>query len=80
MRDHPQHNIGLLGGAWGADLTRNISETNGSLISARKKWKVTWKNILRDRKIFSERHKLGPDQDLLTRYIFITIFLVSTIL
>jgi len=70
MRDHPQHNVGLLGGAWGADLTRNISETNGSLISARKKWKVTWKYILRDRKILSERHKLGPDQDLLTRLVW----------
>ena len=69
MRDHPQHNVAILGGAWGADLTRNVTASNGNKISARQEWKITWKNMLNDKKIHSERHRKGPDQDLLTRYL-----------
>jgi len=70
MRDHPYHNIGILGGAWGADLTRNVTASNGKNISARQEWKITWKKMLTDKKIHSERHRKGPDQDLLTRQVW----------
>ena len=69
MRDHPQHNVGILGGAWGADLTRNVIESKGDKISARRQWKITWKNMLNDKKMHSERYLKGPDQDMLTRYV-----------
>ena len=69
MRDHPQHNVGMLGGAWGADLTRNVTESKGNKISARREWKITWKYMLNDKKIHSERYRKGPDQDMLTRYV-----------
>ena len=68
MRDNPGHDFKLLGGAWDADMTRNIVQSDGNMISARRAWKTAWKNILKDSKAYSYRHLKGPDQDLIERY------------
>ena len=67
MRDNPHHGFKLLGGAWDADMTRNVMQSDGNLIPARQAWKTIWKNILKDSATYSARHKKGPDQDLIER-------------
>ena len=39
MRDHPMHDIGMLGSAWGVKLTKD---------KVRSKWRMAWKNGFRD--------------------------------
>ena len=39
MRDHPMHDIGMLGSAWGVKLTKE---------NIRLKWQKAWKNGFRD--------------------------------
>ena len=79
MRDHPNHGFKLLGGAWDADMTRNVVQSDGNVISARRAWKITWKNILQDRKTYSYRHLKGPDQDLIERYDSNKIYMSDTL-
>ena len=67
MRDHPLHNVGLGGGSWGSDLTRNVTESNGKTISARQAWQIAWKEMLKDKKTYARRRELGPDQTVITR-------------
>ena len=68
MRDHPNHGIGLMGGSWGTDMTRNVSDSKGNVISARRAWKIAWKYMLKDNDIHAKRNaKGGPDQDILAK-------------
>ena len=67
MRDHPQVGIGLVGASWGTDLTRNVSDSKGNKISARRAWKIAWKYMLKDKEIYAKRNRWGPDQDILRR-------------
>merc|ERR1719336_2638794 len=39
MRDHPMHDIGMLGSAWGVKLTKEVVKL---------KWQKAWRNGLRD--------------------------------
>ena len=61
MRDHVNHNVPLLGAAWGAHLGRK---------NARARWARSWAKMLRDREAFEPRFKKGPDQALLARYVW----------
>ena len=79
MRDHPNHGFKLFGGAWDAHMTRNVVQSDGNVISARRVWKITWKNILKDRITYSSRHLKGPDQDLIERYDSNKIYMSDTL-
>ena len=61
MRDNPWHNIGMLGGAWDTDLTRETS---------RKGWRDAWNEMMKDPLINATRDKNGPDQLLLNRHVW----------
>ena len=41
MRDHPMHDIGMLGSAWGVKFTKDKDKV-------RSKWRMAWKNGFRD--------------------------------
>ncbi len=68
MRDHPNHNTPLLGAAWGADLRRR---------NAREKWKKSWSKIFEDPLTYEPRTAKGPDQTILTKWVFLLMFLVT---
>ena len=68
MRDHPGHGVGLVGASWGTDLTRNVTGTKGTMILARRAWKIAWKHMLKDRSIHARRDRWGPDQGIIDRY------------
>jgi len=62
MRDHPAHGTSMLGAAWGA----RISQPN-----IRHKWDKSWAKMFKDEKnMLAGRHMAGPDQDLLTWYVW----------
>ena len=70
MRDHPYHNVALLGASWGTDLTRYLRGMffeNGNNITAREAWKLTWKRMLRDDLMYARCEAWGPDQIILDR-------------
>jgi len=57
MRDHPNHNVPLLGAAWGADLRQQNS---------RERWKLSWKKIFEDSLAYVPKSAKGPDQTILS--------------
>ena len=59
MRDHPAHGVPILGGLWGARLTKNRSA-----------WKSIWTAIMGDPLSLSTRGSKGPDQSLLRRHVW----------
>ena len=61
MRDHPAHNTALLGAAWGARLTES---------NIRHKWRKSWGRMLEDPLCWAGRQAKGPDQELLSRYVW----------
>jgi len=63
MRDHPMHDIGMLGSAWGVKLTKE---------NIRLKWQKAWKNGFRDDEglMWKARNLTGPDQGFLKRYVW----------
>ena len=61
MRDHPYHNIPLLGAAWGARMTGQ--EVRGN-------WVRSWQDILKDPLSRAGREKKGPDQAVLARWVW----------
>ena len=63
MRDHPQHNVPMLGGLWGVQMSRR-----GQMW--REIWKGIWTNIIADPLSHSDRGSKGPDQTLLSRYVW----------
>ncbi|CAB4066024.1 unnamed protein product [Lepeophtheirus salmonis] len=63
MRDHPFHNVPILGGLWGANLTNKES---------RILWEISWKNILLDSGAWASRFSRGSDQVLLKKYVWDT--------
>ena len=63
MRDHPAHNTPLLGASWGARLDTEAG-------SARTLWAGSWAGILRDNLTYADRDFKGPDQTILTLYVW----------
>ena len=63
MRDHPKHNVPLLGGGWGARLT---------VETEREQWENVWKEILWDSDLYATKQQKGPDQNILTNYVWKT--------
>ena len=63
MRDHPQHNVPMLGGMWGVQMPRRSK-------TWRAVWKRIWTNIIADPLSQSDRGSKGPDQTLLSRYVW----------
>ena len=61
MRDHPHHDIGVLGGTWGIKLSNP---------TIRKQYGDSFKLMLRDPIASSKRDIHGPDQTALTKYIW----------
>ena len=61
MRDNPRHHVPLLGAGWGASLVK---------VGIRKRWKCSWQRILNDSLTYSARTIKGPDQIILTRYVW----------
>ena len=61
MRDHPRHDVPMLGGLWD---TRLNSKT------LREFWKEVWKRILNDPLTYSARNKHGNDQVILDKYVW----------
>ena len=59
MRDHPFHSEPMLGGLWGARLTKS-----------RGAWKSIWTAIMNDPLSGSSRTSYGPDQTLLRRHVW----------
>ena len=56
MRDHPFHLQEIMGGMFGANLTRADS---------RKLWKESWTKMTAQKAAMASRSTKGPDQDLL---------------
>ena len=63
MRDHPQHNVPMLGGMWAVQMGRRKKVW-------RDVWKSLWSAILADPLSRSERGSKGPDQTLLSRHVW----------
>jgi len=63
MRDHPEHNIGMLGSAWGVKLTKK---------EVRHKWEKAWKSGCQDSDgvMWMARNQTGPDQLFLKKYVW----------
>ena len=61
LRDHPQHGIHILGGTWGVKLTKP---------TIRKSMVNAMKRMFKHPKFYAPRDKAGPDQDMLSRYIW----------
>ena len=61
MRDNIMHSVPLLGGGWGASLSKE---------GIRKKWENSWLKILNDSLTYSARTRKGTDQAILTRHIW----------
>ena len=61
MRDNAMHHVPLLGAGWGASLSKE---------GIRKDWEYSWLRILNDSLTYSARTRKGPDQIILTRYIW----------
>jgi hypothetical protein len=64
MRDNPAHDIGMLGGTWGAKLTSP---------KIRKAWALSIGNMFRNKRALDDRKTAGTDQYLLNRCGFTTI-------
>ena len=58
MRDNRAHDIGILGGTWGAKLTDP---------ELRKAWDLSFRNIFGNKRARETRTKPGADQYLLNR-------------
>ena len=58
MRDHRAHDIGILGGTWGAKLTD---------AELRKAWDLSFRNMFGNKRARETRTKPGADQYLLNR-------------
>ena len=58
MRDHWRHKMGILAGAWGAELTRK---------NARIDWAAAWKVMLKNPVLYAGRDEHIPDQKLLEK-------------
>ena len=56
MRDHPFHLQEIMGGMFGANLTRADS---------RRLWKESWTKMIAQKAAVASRSTKGPDQDLL---------------
>lgn len=61
MRDHPAHNVPLLGASWAAQLSQ---------ANIREKWRRSWQKMLADPLCWAPASAKGPDQELLTKYIW----------
>jgi len=63
MRDHPMHDIGMLGSAWGVKLLKD---------KVRLKWRKAWKDGFQDGDglMWKARNLTGPDQGFLRKYIW----------
>ena len=61
MRDHPQHDVPMLGGTWAVKLTRD---------EIRSKMQKAVKKMFKSRLIHAPRDQGGPDQKLLARYVW----------
>jgi len=64
MRDHPQHDAKILGGAWGVKLTKE---------EVRLKWRNAWKKALQngDGPMWKPRNINDADQDFLNKYVWL---------
>ena len=58
MRDHPAHDLGLLGGMWGAKLTSP---------RMRRYWEAAFKKMFANRGSYAQRKIGGVDQDMLKK-------------
>ena len=61
MRDHPQHDVPILGGTWGIKLEKN---------KIRQKIKMSIEAMKKNPIFYASRSKAGPDQDALRRYVW----------
>ena len=60
MRDHPQHNVPILGGLWGVKLTPNI----------RHRIHQSFEKIFKSSMFYNGQNHKGSDQDLLEKFIW----------
>lgn len=60
MRDHPHHDVTVLGGMWGAKLTPYI----------RSRMRQSFGTIFKSKIFFANRYIREPDQELLRDYIW----------
>ena len=63
MRDHPEHDVPMLGGLWGTQMT-------GSRKVWGEVWTNIWTDIIADPLSQADRGKKGPDQTLLARHVW----------
>ncbi len=61
MRDHPLHDIGMLGSAWGVKLQTD---------RVRQKWRRAWHNGAKNPIMWKARNVTGPDQAFLHKYVW----------
>ena len=61
IRDHPHHDIQILGGTWGIKLIK--SEVRSNMTNAMKR-------MFKHYKFLAPRDKAGPDQEMLKRYVW----------
>ena len=58
MRDHPLHDITILGSTWGTKLHNP---------NVREEWKKSWAEGMKDEILWAQRTAYGPDQVFLGR-------------
>lgn len=61
MRDHPLHDVGMLGSAWGVKLTSE---------AVRRNWRRAWSNGRKNPMMWKARNLTGPDQGFLQKYVW----------
>ena len=61
MRDHPLHNVTVLGSTWGSKLTNTQIRSN---------WREAWKKGIKDDILWAPRQSWGPDQKFLDKYVW----------
>lgn len=61
MRDHPLHDVGMLGSAWGVKLDKDY---------VRQKWRRAWRDGFQNEIMWKARNLTGPDQGFLQKYVW----------
>ena len=60
MRDHPKHNVPMMGGMWGVRLSSS---------KIRQKLHQSFMKLFKSKLFYVDNNRIGPDQYILAKYI-----------
>jgi hypothetical protein len=66
MRDHPQHEVAMMGGMWGAKLVRKF---------VRRKFLKAMSDIFQSDLFDAPRNERAHDQMALKKYVWLVVFI-----